>query len=58
MELDEKKLVAALKGPQVMQDLDAFAKEHALAVSPEQILQIAKAVCKVADVVCPIVESL
>lgn len=58
MELDSKQFIAALQGKNVERDLEGFITDHNMKLSVSEILEIAQMVCKVADVVCPLIEGL
>ena len=57
MELSADKFVAALQSPGA-KALEAFITEHKMGVSSAEIIAIAKMVCSVASVVCPIINEL
>lgn len=57
-ELSTEKFEEALNSPQPLLAMELFCAEHKLAVTPAEILAIAKMICSAAETVCPLINNL
>jgi hypothetical protein len=57
-DLNAEKFLEALKSINTQEAIEGFIKEHKMGVTAEEIIAIAKMVCAIGTVVCPIINEL
>jgi len=58
MPLNTEQLLAALKSPDMLAEIEKFVVDHKLSATAQEVIAIAKMVCGVAETICPIIDKL